>query len=201
LQTESASLEAELSGRIDNICEGGFFITPSIEANAGDRIIAYAEGLARLEGVVVRIDSNGFAVKLNLSEDQKQDLSKRIAAALSGKPYLRILDRRNNKRLILNLDTTYRIIPDGTVFDCTIVDVSSEAVTVETTQIKPAVGENVRVGGFVGRVYRHGPNGFVVMVDSCEHQRYKLHVLLKRIWLASTAESGEGCPPKKSAVG
>ncbi len=184
----------ETSGRIINISEGGFFIAPSTNAKVGDIVIAYADGLGRLKGRVVRTDRRGFAVALDVSEKQKRYLATRIAALLNGVPYMRILDRRVNRRLDLDLEVTSQILPNGPFFDCVVVEMDADTLVVRTDQQKPAIGAPLRIGGLVGRVASRRRNGFVFNISRLARGARNRPGLLERIWLNSTHDCGQDRP-------
>jgi hypothetical protein len=122
---------------------------------------------------------------------------------LAGVPYVRILDRRIHTRLALELKTAAQILPDGPMFDCVVVGLSGETLSVRSTDKRPSLGADIRIGGLVGRVCERHPDGFVLKVVDLDNGARKTPALMEKIWLNSTFEhaqtaSADGRPRLKA---
>ena len=149
----------ETTGRLIDISAGGLAMQTDAPAKVGDQIIAYPEGLGRLIGKVARVFDGGLAIEFEMSDAQREAVRKRIHSAVTGVPYLRLLDKRKHKRIELNLDSEARLESSGERFDCQIVDISETGSQVRAEH-KPPLGEIVRVGTLRGVVRRHTDIGF-----------------------------------------
>ena len=153
--------DLETTGTLINISEGGLSMLTETEAQIGDPVIAYPERLGRLTGKVVRKFDGGVAVQFEMSDAQREHLSKRIASAVSGVPYLRLLENREHKRITLNLDSECCVESSGEKFACQIIDISETGSKIQSDHT-PKIGETVRIGSLYGVVQRHFEQGFVI---------------------------------------
>lgn len=157
----------EATGRLINISEGGLAIATEKTAVVGESALAYPEGLGRLAGEVVRVFDGGFAMALTLSDIQRAHLAKRILAAKTGAPYLRLLERRAGDRVKLNLPATALLTATSETFACEVLDLSAEGAGVKS-DVRPALGEEVKIGALQGRVCRHTTAGFAIRFAKSE---------------------------------
>lgn len=153
--------DMEATGRLLNISEGGLYMATDTDAEIGDEIIAYPEGLGRLSGAIVRKDEQGVAVQFNITDKQRQYLTMRISSALTGAPFLRLLKNRGHQRIGINLDVRARHVSNDEVFDCKIMDLSQSGAAIQS-EIRPPIGEEISLGTVCGTVCRHTSDGFAL---------------------------------------
>lgn len=153
--------DVETTGELIDISEGGLAMLTETEAQIGDPVIAYPEKLGRITGKVVRKFEGGVAIMFEMSEGQRAHLRKRIESAVSGVPYIRLLENRKHKRINLNLDSEAHIEAEGVSFKCQIVDISETGSQIRAEN-RPVVGTMVRVGLLRGKVRRHSSEGFAI---------------------------------------
>lgn len=153
--------DLEAMGDLKDISESGLFMATDTDAKIGDRIIAYPKGLGRLEGVIVRKTGEGVAVHFDISNEQRKHLEKRINSALTGMPYLRLVDKRGHKRTPLKIDTTAQVEAGGGSFPCQIVDISHSGASIRSDR-RLQVGVMVQIGMLQGRVCRETEEGFAL---------------------------------------
>lgn len=161
----SAKAEVLLRGRVEgtgsilDISEHGIALLTSAPAEEGDEIVIYAQGFGRFEGKVVRTFDKGVGVCLTLSPAHQVSIRKKIAAALEGVPYLRLLEERSGIRLRYNIETA-AMYADRRIL-CTIIDMSTSGCQLKCNE-RPPLGESVAIGMLKGRVVRHTANGFAI---------------------------------------
>lgn len=153
--------DLESSGRLTDISEGGLAMLTDANAEIGDEIIAYPEGLGRLTGIVRRRMENGLAVEFSLSEAQRSHLRKRINSAVTGVPYIRLLENRNHKRMNLHLLSEAQEMQSNKLFQCEIIDLSESGAKIRSTR-QPNIGAKIRIGSLRGVVRRHTYDGFAI---------------------------------------
>ncbi|HXI86807.1 MAG TPA: PilZ domain-containing protein [Parvularculaceae bacterium] len=149
----------ETTGHVIDISEGGLAMLADTEADIGDAIIAYPQGLGRLTGKVVRRFDGGIAIQFNLSATQHDYLAKRLEAAERGMPYVRLLERRAHERLKLNLASEALLPATGETFECYVIDISESGAGIRAAT-RPPVGALVEIGALKGAVRRHTEEGF-----------------------------------------
>jgi hypothetical protein len=164
--------DLEACGKITDISEGGLAMMTNAAAEVGDSVIIYPEGLGRIEGVVRRRTENGLAVEFCISEKQRAHLAKRIQSAITGVPYIRLLENRGHGRMTLTLSSEACVGPCGKPFPCEIIDLSPSGALIKS-QEQPKIGSDIRIGAIRGFVRRHTPDGFALQfavadeLDSC----------------------------------
>ncbi|MGF1544953.1 MAG: PilZ domain-containing protein [Parvularculaceae bacterium] len=151
----------EASGTLIDVSEGGLSLRAETDAEVGDEIIVYPEGLGRLTGTVCRVFDGGLAVKFDLSDNQRAYLAKRIEAAKTGRPFMRLLENRTHKRVRLQLKSEALEENTGARFDCEIVDLSPTGARIKAER-RPSVGDAVRIGVLSGLVRRYTSDGFAI---------------------------------------
>ena len=153
--------DKETIGRLLDISEGGLAMLTETAAKIGDPVIAYPDKLGRLTGRVVRVFDGGVAVEFEMSKAQRDHLRKRIESAVTGVPYIRLLENRKHKRIELNLESEACEEPGGEPFKCQIIDISETGSRIRAEEI-PALGTMVRVGSLRGVVRRYTNDGFAI---------------------------------------
>ncbi|MHA7871116.1 MAG: PilZ domain-containing protein [Hyphococcus sp.] len=153
--------DLETTGQLLDISEGGLAMLTDTAAEVGDPVIAYPDRLGRLTGKVVRKFDGGVAIEFEMSEAQREHLRKRIESAMTGVPYMRLLENRKHKRVELNLDSVAHMEDGGEFFKCQIIDLSESGSLIRANK-KPALGAMVRIGSLRGAVRRHTEEGFAI---------------------------------------
>jgi c-di-GMP-binding flagellar brake protein YcgR len=153
--------DLETTGTLVDISESGLSMLTETEAQIGDPVIAYPDRLGRLTGKVVRKFDGGVAVHFEMSDAQREHLRKRITSAVTGIPYIRLLENREHKRIELNLDSEAHEEPNGKTFKCQIVDIS-ETGSMIRAGYSPELGATVRIGSIHGIVRRRTHEGFAI---------------------------------------
>lgn len=152
--------------RITNISPAGAEIACAIENLLDTPIVLYTTAFGRFDGDVVWQFNGRYGIKFSLSELKQarlaSQLSYRETSATSAQHELRRAERTKANRL------TTLTREDGTTISCIIVDFSTSGVQVQTN-VRPPVGEPVRVGDVAGRVIRYSETG--LGIQFIEQQR------------------------------
>jgi hypothetical protein len=148
---------SEHGGHVSNISIGGMGITSEARPEAGSSIIAYVQDLGRLEGLVSRVDKDGFAVRLTLSAMRRDKLEERLGSGSGAKSGPG--GRRHQRETTSGVTRIQRA--DGRELPCRVIDLSLGGVSVETAEWPP-LGEQVMVGKMRGRVVRHHEMGIAI---------------------------------------
>lgn len=160
----------EHNGNVTNISVGGMQVLSDARPAAGSGIIAYVQDLGRLEGIVSRIDDNGFAVRLTLSAMRRDKLEERLGVNTGAKA--RGAEARKHQR-----ESTSGVAKiqraDGREMPCRVIDLSLGGVSVEAAEWPP-LGEQVLVGKMRGRVVRHHELGIAIEFEDVPPSRGSL---------------------------
>ena len=146
--------------QIVNVSAGGIAVRASITGEMGERIVIYLDTLGRIEGKIVRVNKDGFALQLSASGYKREKIANQLTWLINKDRVSRIEDRRHDR--IIPKKTTIKItMANGDSSDCQILDVSLGGAAV-WLEPKPSVGELVTLGLTRGRVVRHTEQGISI---------------------------------------
>jgi PilZ domain len=148
---------------IRDISVGGAALNSPVDVEIGERIIAYVDFLGGIEGNVARVFEGGFAIKYTATLHKRE----KLAAQLTWYMNRDLLDseearRPGHERLQLSNKAMSLRLADGRQVPVSMIDVSISGASVGT-EIRPAVGTEVKIGTFRARVMRHHGQGIGLM--------------------------------------
>lgn len=147
----------EYSCEIVNISPGGMAVLAPIEGNAGERIVVYLEQLGRIEGELTRTFPGGFALRIKATPYKREKIANQLTWLLN-KDNLNLAEDRQYERITPRNPVTKMALPDGSVRNCRVLDVSLGGAAV-SVHPKPELGDIVTLGLTRGRVVRHNGHG------------------------------------------
>ncbi len=156
-----------------DISAGGLRLRAAKAGPWGSRVIAYIEGIGRIEGHLVRRASGWFAIETRGTTRKEERVEERIAwitNSENGRPD----DHRRLSRQYVERQTVFLATLDGRQHKGELTDVSKDgaALLIDTVL---AVSERVRLDGRRARVARVFPGGvalkFENWVDETREQR------------------------------
>jgi len=153
--------------QVANMSPGGMALITPVAGQDGERVIAYIDHLGRLEGKVVRLYQNGFAMTV-LATPRKRDKLAAQLTWLANRHILNLPEDRRHGRIIPRRPVTGLAMPNGIHLTCRIIDLSLSGAAVATTE-RPAIGMLVMLGSVQGRVVRHLDDGFAVEFTRLQH--------------------------------
>jgi hypothetical protein len=131
-----------------------------VTCDEGERIVAYLDNLGRIEGVVTRSFEGGFAVRI-LASLYKRERIANLLTWLINQEALGLGEERKHERVVPRINASKLILPDGSVHNCRVIDVSLSGASVACT-VKPPIGTQVVLGRMRGRVVRHHDQGIAL---------------------------------------
>lgn len=126
----------------------------------GEKVIAYLDHIGRLEGIITRTLSDGFAMTLIASERKKDKLAAQLTW-LANKHELDLPEDRRHERVAPRNPMSVLQLPDGRQYQCRIIDLSLSGAAIEI-EVKPALGSQVVLGTMRGQVVRHFEDGVAI---------------------------------------
>ena len=139
---------------------GGVLMRTEARGRLTEKVIAYLDHFGRIEGVVVRTTSNGFAMKLALTA-VKRDKVADLLTWLANQSEPGNLEDRRHKRIVPHKSDTLLQLVSGSSVPARIIDISISGVGVAVEK-QPSIGARVMVGQTPGKVVRHFENGIAV---------------------------------------
>jgi hypothetical protein len=126
----------------------------------GEKVIAYIDHIGRVEGVVTRTMTDGFAMTI-LASDRKKDKLAAQLTWLANKHELDLPEDRRHERVAPRNPITVVHLSDGRQYQCRIIDLSLSGAAIEI-DVRPALGTQVTLGTMRGQVVRHFEDGVAI---------------------------------------
>jgi hypothetical protein len=146
--------------QVINMSAGGMALLAPVACDPGERIVAYLDNLGRIEGIVARSFEGGFAVRI-LASLYKRERIANLLTWLINQEALGLGEERKHERVVPRINASKLILPDGSVHNCRVIDVSLSGASVACA-VKPPIGTQVVLGRMRGRVVRHHEQGLAL---------------------------------------
>jgi len=153
----------EFDCRIVDVSAVGVAILGPLVGDMGERVVVYVQDLGRIEGVIVRRSSDGFAIDLRVSPNKLHKLSARIDWLMQRNAG-QAPERRSFERFDRDQERTTLQLSDGRAYAAALIDVSGSSAALEV-DVAPAIGAAVTVGERRAHVSRHFAGGIAVTFD------------------------------------
>lgn len=150
----------EFACRALNMSPHAMLLAAPVAGPPGERVIAHFDRFGRLDGVIVRVLSRGFVMRISATEEERVRLAAKLAWLEDYKNH-DTHEARRHERIVPRNPHSWVTLADGRTVDCFVIDVSVSGVAV-SADVKPAIGTVMAVGRVVGRVRRHFAEGFAV---------------------------------------
>jgi len=157
----------EFPCQVLDMSPGGMAIIGPVSGKAGERVVAYIDHVGRLEGSIIRVLQNGFAMSIAATPRKRDKLAAQLTW-LANRHILGLPEDRRHERIVPRNPRTTIIMPDGSTMVCRIIDMSLSGAAIGSEQ-RPEVGTLVTLGKVPSRVVRHIENGFAVEFTRMQH--------------------------------
>lgn len=149
--------QREYPCKLCDISIGGASIYSPIEVVMGERIIAYIDQLGRVEGNIMRVFEDGFAMDIKATRYRKEKMAAQMTWLVNRRD-MKIADERRHERIAPKNDIGQLKLADGIIIQCRMLDVSLSGASIETTA-RPEIGHEVLLGKLKARVTRYHDAG------------------------------------------
>jgi PilZ domain len=150
----------EFPCQVMDMSPGGMALVAPVSGKAGERVVAYIDHLGRLEGMIIRVYPNGFAMSIAATPRKRDKLAAQLTW-LANRHILNLPEDRRHDRIVPRNPRTTMVTQDGTSIPCRIVDMSLSGAAL-ATEIKPPAGSLIMLGKTQARVVRHLDDGVAV---------------------------------------
>jgi len=133
-----------------------------VVGKVGDRLTSYFRDFGKFEGSISDTMDRSFLLELEMSHEMRERLADKLTWLEKKQADPALLDTRRHPRFIPTSPHSTLTLADGSIHRCFIIDLSLSGVAV-SSEIQPEIGTPLAIGGCIGRVVRHLPNGFAVM--------------------------------------
>jgi hypothetical protein len=143
-----------------NISPGGMALVAPVPGTIGERVVAYLDQLGRVEGKVVRLLPNGFAVTFSATIRKRDKLAAQLTW-LANRQILGIPEDRRHDRVQPRNSRTIVTLDNGSQTIARLIDVSTSGAGV-STELKLEMGQRIVVGRLPAKVVRVFEGGVAV---------------------------------------
>ena|ERR1043166_5138240 len=150
----------EFACRTSRVSPVKMMIDVPVTGAIGERVISHFGEFGKLDGWIAEAFKGGFLFELALPRAKREALANKIVW-LDREQRNMVVDAREVSRIIPKTPHSRLILPDGSVLDCLVIDMSPSGAAV-SADTQPDIGTPLAVGCAVGRVVRHFTEGFAV---------------------------------------
>ena len=156
-----------LACRLDTISPQMLTAHAPVAGQVGEEVDASFEPFGLLRGRLRHVTRSGFAMSIEVSDEDRYILSRRIEWHARHQP----VERRSNQRLLPDNPHSVLLLGDGTSCPCLILNMSSSGAAV-SADLRPPIGTPLALGRTLGRVARRTDIGFAMrfLADQPEKQ-------------------------------
>ncbi|KPG01062.1 pilus assembly protein PilZ [Rhodopseudomonas sp. AAP120] len=159
-----------------------------VVGRVGDSISSYFSDFGKLDGHISDTVPGGFLLELAVTRAMRERLSNQLTWLEKRQNDPAIIDSRQQARIVPACPHSSLIMADGSVHTCFVIDMSISGVAV-SADVQPEVGTPLAVGGCVGRVVRHRPDGFAVKFTELQNRNELEWRIARPAGRTSTIES------------
>ncbi|MDV2964941.1 PilZ domain-containing protein [Nitratireductor aquimarinus] len=155
--------------RVTDMSPGDVCLIAQRSGMQGERVIAYLDHIGRIEGEVIRVNRDGFAMTVVASERKRDKLAAQLTW-LANKHELDLPEDRRHERIAPRNPISVLRLPDGREYRCRIIDLSLSGAAVES-EVRPERGTQVHLGTMRGQVVRHFDDGVAIEFASIQNRQ------------------------------
>lgn len=172
------SNQHEYPCQVSDMSPGGAALVTPVAGQLGERVVVYVDQIGRVEGQISRVYDGGFAIAIVASERKREKLADQLTW-LANRDQFGSLEDRRHERMIPARPESHIILPDGRVYECTVIDMSISGAAV-AINVRPALGTQVTLGRMRARVVRHLEHGVALeFIDTLDTRALADHFGLK----------------------
>ncbi|MDE3174574.1 MAG: PilZ domain-containing protein [Pseudomonadota bacterium] len=150
-----------------DVSVGGVRLRAAQAGPWGSRVVAYIDGIGRLEGYIVRRAPGWFALETRVTPRKGERVEERIAWIRESEAAASPDTRRLSRQFVERQDVTLSTV-DGRQETAQLTDISRDGAAV-LTEAAMEIGERVRLDNRRARVMRVFPGGLALKFENWTH--------------------------------
>jgi hypothetical protein len=143
-----------------NMSPGGAALRTTMPPRVGEQVVAYIDHIGRIEGRCTRVFDVGFSMTISATLRRRDKIADQLTW-FGNRSSLGLPEDRRHDRFELRNPRSTLTLPDGTMVDCRVMDVSLSGAAV-ACKAKIPLGSPVTLGRTPARVVRDIENGFAL---------------------------------------
>lgn len=153
----------------NDVSAGGLNLSAPVDCEIGEYIVAYIEEVGRVEGFVVRLFDDGFALALKASQYKREKIIATLTWLLN-RHELSVKEARRFERLTPTNPTSILRLDSGVEIETRVLDLSLGGARIEANS-DVRTGDAIRLGKTRGRVVRADESGIAIEFDREQSMR------------------------------
>ncbi len=149
--------------RSQSISTTGIVLSAPVQGEVGEKLTIKLEEFNLISGTIARLFPGGFAMDFTVTEKERADIAAKIDW-IKKRRFQSLKDKRGQKRVIPTNPRSTITLPDASIKECFVIDVSRSGVAV-SADVAPEIGTRAAIGRAIGTVVRHVDTGFAVQFD------------------------------------
>ena len=150
----------EFPCQVLDMSPGGMAVIGPVSGKAGERVVAYIDHVGRLEGTVIRVLPNGFAMSIAATPRKRDKLAAQLTW-LANRDILNLPEDRRHDRIVPRNPIALLTLEDGSKMTCRIIDLSLSGAAI-AAENRPPLKSLVMLGKVQSRVVRNLEEGFAL---------------------------------------
>ncbi len=143
-----------------DVSPGGMSVVAPVPGVLGERVVAYLDQIGRVEGKIIRLLPNGFAINFSATIRKRDKLAAQLTW-LANRQVLGMPEDRRHERLQPRNPRTVITLDDGRQSVARLIDVSTSGAGV-ATDLEIPLGQRIVVGRLPAKVVRLFEGGIAV---------------------------------------
>lgn len=139
---------------------GGASLVAPVQGKVGERVIVYLEHIGRVEGLITRHLTGGFAMSIQAAPLKRDKMASQLTW-LANRQALGLPEDRRHERLTPRAAGVTLRFESGREVLARLIDVSLSGAAI-ATESKPSIGCAITVGSTAAKVVRHFQGGIGV---------------------------------------
>lgn len=162
--------------RVRRISPQSMTLSVPVCGEKGDKVTAKFDEFGILRGEIIRNLGLAIVMSIDLDALARERLAMQVNWHETRKQYA-TPDKRRHKRLVPGRTQSTLILADGTLVECTVIDMSVSGAGI-ACDVRPEIGTPLALGSAVGRVVRYLENGFAIrFLDMIEANQLEARLL------------------------
>lgn len=154
----------EFPCQIIDMSPGGAAVLAPVCGQLFERVVVYADHVGRIEGMVMRVLPNGFAMTVEASARKRDKLADQLTW-LANRNLLGLPEDRRQERIIPTNPMTTLTLPNGEKTPTRVIDISLSGAAI-AARVPVKLGDIVQLSRTMGRVARILDGGFAIEFSS-----------------------------------
>jgi hypothetical protein len=169
-----------------------------VVGSVGDRLTSFFQDFGKLDGQITETTPQSFLFELEIPRAMRESIANKLTWLEKKQQQPDLPDLRGDSRIIPTNPHSTLTLADGSIHACLVIDMSMTGIAV-SSQIQPEVGTPLAIGGCIGRVVRHLPDGFAIKFLERQSRNDLAHLVTRFASSCATKSEASLLPDQTSS--